>query len=91
MQKYRYINQTKFKIICSYDMLRARTFCARQKFLRARYAHVYEGAHNFVMPGLPCQNSMPVKASDGSANIPRNMVIPFCSLSTLCYNSLEIN
>ena len=40
------------KIICSYDMLCAHTFCARCKSLRAHYAHLYERARNFLRPEL---------------------------------------
>ena len=35
------------KIICSYDMLHARTFLACRKFLGARYAHVDERGRIF--------------------------------------------
>ena len=35
------------KMVCSRNMLRARTFCACRKFLRARCAHVYKRARNF--------------------------------------------
>ena len=36
------------KLICSYDMLRARTFRVRRKSLRAHYAHAYERTSNFI-------------------------------------------
>ena len=36
------------KIICSYDMLRARTFRARRKSLGACYVLTYERTHNFL-------------------------------------------
>ena len=39
------------KVICSYDMLRARTFRASRKSLRAHYVHTYERASNFLRPG----------------------------------------
>ena len=48
---FRYINQNTAKIICLYNMLRAHTFRARRKSLRARYADAYEHACNF--PRLP--------------------------------------
>ena len=35
------------KIICLYDMLRARTFRARRKSLLERYAHAWELARTF--------------------------------------------
>ena len=38
------------KIICSYDTLRAHTFRARHKSLRARYAPDYKCARNFFRP-----------------------------------------
>ena len=31
-------------------MLRAHTFCARRKYLGARYAHDYKRARNFLIP-----------------------------------------
>ena len=36
------------RIICAYDILRAHTFRARRKSLRARYTHTYERTHNFL-------------------------------------------
>ena len=51
MQKYRYIKQNP-KVICPYDLLRARTLRARHKSLRVRYVHSYELSHNFLRPVL---------------------------------------
>ena len=39
------------KIICSYDRLHSRTFHARAKLFRARYAHAYERVRNFLKHG----------------------------------------
>ena len=42
------ITKRNSKLICSYDMLRARTFRVRRKSLRAHYAHAYERTRNFI-------------------------------------------
>ena len=38
------------KIICSYNMLRARTFRARRKSLGACYVLIFERTDNFLRP-----------------------------------------
>ena len=38
------------KNLCLHDILRARTFRARRKFLQARYVHAYECTRNFLRP-----------------------------------------
>ena len=45
------IIKQNLKIICSYNMLRARTFRTRRKSLRARNAHAYNHACNFFRLG----------------------------------------
>lgn len=40
------------KIICFYDMLRAPTFHARRKSLRAHYVHAYEGKVHVIISGV---------------------------------------
>ena len=52
MRKYMYFNPRNFKIICLYDMLRARTFYARRKSLDACYAHAYETKVHEIIFGL---------------------------------------
>ena len=46
---------SKFKIICSYNRLRACTFSVRRKCLRAHYAHTYECACDFHRPSTDVQ------------------------------------
>ena len=48
MQVYQ-LNEIQ-KIIYSYDRLHARTFVARLKSLRARYAHAYKHTRNILRP-----------------------------------------
>ena len=48
MEKYRYINQTKFKN--HVFVQHARTFRKHRKFLLVRSAHAYERASNFLRP-----------------------------------------
>ena len=45
------------KIISSYDMLRARTFCVCRKSLCARYVHAYEFARDFLRSVTPFFNA----------------------------------
>ena len=46
------LTKQNLKILCSYDRLRAHTFHACRKSLRAGYKHDYERAYNFLRPGI---------------------------------------